>query len=135
MDSNWPRVVDDFTKFLTDAGLQLRTRKEEAVFSNKILQYDGQRVNVRIVSDKGVWYVEVADASHQSNEWYDTAIVRDLILGPGEDVLSLQNQIEIIETNWPAITGLFSPSQEEHTHSRLAILREERSKRRFPNLL
>ncbi|MDQ2834433.1 MAG: hypothetical protein M3Y50_11925 [Acidobacteriota bacterium] len=134
-DSNWPRVVDDFAKFLTDAGLQFQTRKEEAVFSNKTLQYGGQSINVRIVSEKGVWYVEIADASHQSNEWYDAAILRDLILGPGEDVLSLQSQIEIIETNWAAINSLFSPSQEKHTHPRLAILREERAKRRFPNLL
>ena len=135
MDSNWPRVIDDFAKFLTDAGLQFQSRKEEAVFNNKVLEYDGQRVNVRIVSDRSIWYVEVADASHQSHEWYDSAILRDLLLGSGEDVLPLQRQIEIIETNWPAIISLFSPSQEEHTHSRLAILREERAKRRFPNLL
>jgi hypothetical protein len=131
---DWPKVVGDFEMFLAGAGLQYQDCKEETVFGNKVLLYGGQYVNVRIVSDRGVWYVEVADASHRSDEWYDAALLRDFLLGSGEDVLSLQTQVEIIEANWTAIVSLFSPSQEEQSHTLLALLREERAKRRFPGL-
>lgn len=134
MDTTWPKVVADFETFLQKVGMACRRHEDQAVFGNKILQCENANIEVRVVSDRDVWFVEVADIVTRPNEWYDAAILRDLLLGRGEDVLSLTDQVEIVETNWPAIVGHFSSAQREDTHARLALLRRERAERRFPGL-
>ena len=57
MDHNWPPVVDDFGEFLIDAGLQREERIEFPAFGNKVVLYVGGPVNVRVVSDRGIWFV------------------------------------------------------------------------------
>lgn len=131
-DLVWPKTVIDFEEFLKSSGLQLEHREIKASFSNKFLQYGGPFVSVRVVSDRGIWFIEVAGANPQSGEWYDAAILRDLLLGPGEDVLPLQEQVDLIEKNWPAICSRFDPAERKYTSARLASLRQERAKRRLP---
>ena len=109
-------------------------REEQPVFNNKVLQYGNADIGVRVVSDKGIWYIEVADVAGHPNEWYDAAILRDLLLGSGEDVLPLADQVEFVETQWPAIINRFTPAQREDTHAQLSSLRKDRAKRRFPGL-
>jgi hypothetical protein len=131
-DSSWPKAITDLEGFLDRVGLKCERREEEASFSNKLLQYEGKPVKVRAVSDRGIWFVEVADAQARSNQWYDVAIIRDLLIGQGEDVLPLQEQVDLLEQNWPAICSRFSPSEREYTSARLALLRQERTRRRLP---
>jgi hypothetical protein len=131
-DSSWPNAIINLERFLDRVGLKCERREEEASFGNKLLQYEGELAKVRAVSDRGVWFVEVADAQAQSNQWYDVAILRDLLIGQGEDVLPLQEQVDLLERNWPAICSRFSPSEREYTSTRLAILRQERARRRLP---
>jgi hypothetical protein len=134
MDSTWPNTVVDFERFLSGAGFVCQHRKELSTFSNKIIEYANSSVGVRVVSDRGIWFVEVADILNQPKEWYDAAILRDLVLGPGEDVLPLPEQIQIIKENLPTIVRLFDPSEREVTLTRLNLLRKERAKRRFPGI-
>src|SRR5882724_1761111 len=97
----WPEVVRDFEGFLTKEGLMFQQRLEDqAAYGNKLLQYGNADILVRIVSDLDIWYIEVAEANTQPNEWYDAAIVRDLLIGSGEDVLSFTEQMDFIRTNW-----------------------------------
>ncbi|HWE01863.1 MAG TPA: hypothetical protein VG326_05585 [Tepidisphaeraceae bacterium] len=134
MNSTWPKEVADFEAFLTNAGLVCQRREEQAAFGNKVLQYGNASIAVRLVSDRGVWYVEVADAAGRPTDWYDAAILRDLLNGRGDDVLPLRNQIETVEINWPQIVSGFDPAQSKNTHARLALLRRERAQRRFPGV-
>jgi hypothetical protein len=131
-DSTWPKTVTDFEEFLKSSGLRCDRREEGASFNNKLLQYSGPVVSVRAVSDRGVWFIEVAGSHPQACEWYDAAILRDLLLGPGEDVLPLQEQVDFIEKHWPDVCSRFNPEETKYTSARLALLRQERAKRRFP---
>lgn len=129
---SWPKAVIDFEEFLKGAGLQCERREEEASFSNKLIQCSGPLTRVRVVSDRGLWYVEVAGTEAGSCSWFDTAILRDLLLGPGEDVLPLQEQVDFIEKHWHEISSCFAQSQREQTCARLTVLRRERANRRLP---
>jgi hypothetical protein len=131
-ESNWPKAITDFEEFLKNLGLRCDRREEEASFSNKLLQFSGANMTVRAVSDRGIWFIELAGVNPQFGEWYDAAIFRDLLLGPGEDVLPVQEQVEFIEKNWTAICSLFDPKQITCASARLALLRQERARRRLP---
>jgi hypothetical protein len=126
MNSTWPKEVVDFEDFLTRDGLSCQHREESPSFGDKLLQYANARIGVRVGSDRGVWFVDIADMSGRPEEWYDAAI------RPGEDVLPLPEKIELIEAHWPAIIERFSLPQQEDTHARLALLRQECAKRRYP---
>jgi hypothetical protein len=134
MDLTWPKEVMGFEAFLVDAGLVCQQRTTETVFGNEIVQYGGPGIGVRVGSDRGVWFVEVADSDTRPGEWYDAALLRDFVLGNGEDVLTLAEQIGTIRDNWPVIVESFRPARRDDTHAQLSLLRKERAKRRFPNL-
>ena len=81
-----------------------------------------------------MWIVYVSDVAGRPDEWYDVALIRDLLVGPGEDVLSLADQVRIVEDNWAAIKLSFGTSRRQETHARLAHLYDERLDRRLPGL-
>jgi hypothetical protein len=134
MNSTWPKDVVDFQYFLSSAGFVCELQEEWATFGNKTLKYSDAGVGVRIVSDRGLWFVEVADVVDQPNEWYDAGVLRDLLVGPGEDILPLFEQIQVIKENLPTIMNRFGPIESEDTRIRLNLLRKERAKRRFPDV-
>jgi hypothetical protein len=133
LSSDWPKEIVDFEVFLEDAGLVCRRCVYPDAFGNKILDCRGSRIAARAVSDRGRWRVEVADAA-RPDEWYDAAILRDLLRGRGPDALSLADKLQIIEENWPAIVACFDRTRRGGTHARLAALRKERLKRILPGL-
>lgn len=136
MNATWPDAIQDFELFLAKAGLTPQERLEDpAATGNRLVQYGGVDIAVRVVSDRYKWYVEVAEPVTQPADWYDAAILRDLLVGRGEDVLSLPEQIGFVQTNWAGIVGCFDPVHREDSHSRLVVLRRERVRRRIPGLL
>lgn len=132
MSAEWPDKFGRFEEFLSAQGLSCQRRETTPRYGEKLAQYGNGRIAVRILSERGVWWAEVADIAGRPDEWYDAAIVRDLIKGRGEDVLPITEQMRIIEDNWSAIADAFAPANREETHKRLDILRNERAKRRFP---
>jgi hypothetical protein len=66
---------------------------------------------IRRFTDRGIWFIELAGVNPQSGEWYDAAILRDLLISQGEDVLPVQEQVEFIEKNWTAFCSLFDPKE------------------------
>jgi hypothetical protein len=133
-DTTWPPAITEFERFLFSVGLQLERRDVEAAFGNKLLLYVGERLTVRVVSDRGIWFIEVTNAKGGAGNWYDAAIIRDLFGSEGEAILSLEQQISFIEDNWLGINNCFGPSAWQQTSARLSFLREERTKRRIPGL-
>ena len=132
--SKWPSDVAQFEAFLAQQGLVRTKREESGGFDNKVVEYADGRLAVRVVCEKSVWFVEVSDTDGQPGEWYDAAIVRDLLGGSGPDVLSLQDQIAIVRDNWRTIARRFGPSDRAESHARVDRLRKQRVRRLFPGL-
>lgn len=128
----WPEIVAALEDFLKEVGLECERREEGASFGNKLLQYGDKVVMVRVVSDRGVWFIEVAGSQAQPVQWYDVAILRDLLAGPGEDVLPLQAQVDFLEKHWSNVVERLSPPELDDSAAQLAVLRHERARRRFP---
>jgi hypothetical protein len=134
MDSSWPQAVFSLETFLEGAGLVRQRLEEQPVFNNRVLQYGSSEIGVRVISDRGVWYVEISDVANRPDEWYDVAILRDFLVGPGKDVLPLANQIDFVKKHWAMIVDSFSLIRVAETHARLVALKIDRARRRFPNL-
>jgi hypothetical protein len=136
MDLPLPQEIVKFEIFLISKGLTCRRREEpdRRFFGNRTLQYGDGKVGVQLLLDRSIWSVDLADVTSRPDEWYDVAILRDLLLGCGEDVLPLTDQIAFVQENWPAVIDCFGPERRQDTHARLALLRKERAKRRLPGL-
>jgi hypothetical protein len=133
MAATWPSEVEAFESFLRMKGAICRRRAESASFGDKVAEYDAGPISVRISSDRGIWYVEIADARDEQ-EWSDAALIRDLLVGPRSDVLDIREQIEFVEKKWDAIVQAFDDAHRAETRARLATLRKERARRRFPGI-
>jgi len=90
---SWPGAVIDFEDFLREKGLRCQSREEGPYFGDKVLEYRDATIRVRVVSDRSIWFVEVGDSDRASDEWYDTALIRDQLIGLGEDELTLRNRL------------------------------------------
>ncbi len=134
MDTAWPKEITEFEAFLDQAGLACQRREASEFFGDRLLQYGSAAIGVRIASDRGIWDVLVADLSGAPDEWYDAAILRDLVLGSGEGVLPLADQIDFVEGKWPAIVRCIDSVNARDSHARLGLLENERVKRPFPGI-
>jgi hypothetical protein len=134
MTSGWPQAVLDFGVFLRER-LAVERQDERAAFGDRLLQFGDDHIRVRAVSERGIWYVELAGGSQGFPEWFDAALVRSSLLGEERDILSLGDQIEFVQGNWAKIVEMFSQKQIEGTQIRLDRLRSERANRRFAELL
>jgi hypothetical protein len=128
-ESAWPAPVAGFENFLNDAGLTCLRRETES--GGKLLQYGSAIIGLRLAFDGCAWLVEVAGIGSRPDEWYDAAVLRDLLAGgQSADALPLAQQIEFVRANWRAIVRAFDPIRRADTHMRLAFLRWDRVKRR-----
>jgi hypothetical protein len=133
MKPMWPKEIIALDTFLRGAGLTCKhweTFPES--FGNIVVQYANASIAVQIVRDRGRWSVAIADVAGRPEEWYDPSILRDLLCGQGNDEVSLPEQIEILQANWPSIVECFGPVRRAESHTRLAMLEEQRARRRFP---
>jgi len=125
-----------FESYLEKLGMKCQHRESSTGFGDKVAQFGNAEILLRIGSDRGMWFVDIADTNKpDENNWYDPAILRDVLIGPGSDVLSLAEMIEFIKKNYQLIIKAFSSAQRAETHERLNIMRTERLRRRFPGFL
>ena len=135
MNPNFPKAVLNFEYFLREVGLVCERREQLPTFGESVVQYGSARIRVRVASDRGVWYVEIADVAAEKMGWYDAALLRDLLVGPGEDVLPLVDQIKFLEKYWSSILECFREGHAEATHTALESLRNNRAIRPVSRLL
>jgi hypothetical protein len=133
MAIDWPDEVVAFEDFLKNKGLTCQRREKLPSFGDKLVQFSGEKLAVRVFSERAVWFVDVADAAHPQ-EWYDAGILRDLILGPSTGAMPLADQIKLVKENWSVIVDSFTAPQLEETRKRLAGFEQHRAKRLFPGL-
>jgi hypothetical protein len=106
----WPEPVAGFEEFLKGAGLTCLRRETDSESGGKLLQYGSAIVGVRLIFDRCAWLVEVAGVGSRPDEWYDAAVLRDLLAGgQSADTLPLAQQIEFVGANWRAIVRAFDP--------------------------
>ncbi len=117
----------EFVAFLKRMGLRHRSQAREGLYKDDV--YAGPVVAVQIGDEMGERFVAVADAK-KPKEWYDPALLRDLLVGPGNDYLSFNEQIAVVQDNWPAIVDAFgSWNSRRKTHRQLDRLRDTREER------
>ena len=134
MESATIQLIDDFKFFLENAGLTLDSHEvNEMCFGNTSYVFIDENMYIKLCSDRGIWFIEMAGAA-SPKEWFDAALLRDLRFGPGDDILSLSDQVEFFKTNWEVISRSFEMSRRIETFSQLRKIRAERAKRRFPGL-
>ena len=125
-----PEHIRQVIGFLESQGLSRKAMVEGNGFGSGVITYENG-VRVRIVNDRGDWFIEVSDL-RQPNEWYDMALLRHLLGDSGPDVLGVPEQAAILTSRWEAICRVFEPACAAESHRRLQRLREERAKRWFP---
>lgn len=126
-----PEPVRQVVAYLEHLGLSEVRTDESNSFGSRATTYRG-RIGVRILSDRGQWFIEVSDPQ-QPDDWYDMALLRELLLDHGPDVLDLSEQAAVLISRWDAIQHLFQSGSAAESHRVLQRAREERAKRRFSN--
>ncbi|HTV48620.1 MAG TPA: hypothetical protein VMG59_09275 [Phycisphaerae bacterium] len=137
MDADLLNILEGFESFLKRSGLvcQRREGPDPIFFGNRVIQYSGEGyIAIRITLDRSQWLVDIGDNSIHTIAWHDVAIIRDLLFGQGEDVLSFAKQVEFVELNWQMIVNCFIPAQMKETSEKLTLLKKERMKRLFPHI-
>ncbi len=135
MNAKLPPLLETSINTLTsEGGWILGEQLVSSAFGDLAITLRRDNVRMRIVRDRGQWYIEFSESGWAS-EWYDLALIQEVLTGSiGEDVLSLEQQVRIVSSNWPKIVELFRPERAKCTHTLLSQLRLERSKRRMPEL-
>jgi len=134
MNLDWPEALPEFEGFLKASGLDCQKRGTVPQYGEKLALYGNGRIAVRVWSERGRWFLDVGDTWGRPDEWYDAALIRDLVGEGGSDVLPITEQINVIRKNWPSIIEAFSVDESGQSHERLASLRNERVRRLFPGM-
>jgi hypothetical protein len=108
---------------------------DKANFGNMLIAYANSTINVHLIYDHSVWSILVAPISgHQSKDWYDTGLIRDMLLETQTVAQSLAEKIEFFESNLPQVIHCFSAGELKRTLARLDQLGEQRARRLLPDL-
>ena len=134
MNLDWPEALPEFEEFLKASGLDCQKRGAVPRYGEKLALYGNGRIAVRVWSERGRWFLDVGDTWGRPDEWYDAALIRDLVSDGGDDILPIAEQIKVIQNNWPSIIEAFGPDRSGQSHERLASLRLQRVPRLFPGL-
>lgn len=130
----WPPETGRVDEFASWVGLKPTQHQVFGSFGDRLQEYANPTLALRVVRDRGQWSVDVSDREGRPDEWYDAALLRDLLEGGGGDVLTFPEQVAVVEREWTEIVVRFAPDRREETHARLAVLRRERGGRVFPGL-
>lgn len=132
MDSGWPKVVEELENFLKGAGLTCQQKLVDAKhFGNRLLRYESPDVAVRVVLDRGDWWVELADGT-DPKRWSYAEVFRSLLYGCEYDAIPLPDQISFVEENWSVILDLLSVGRREDTQAKLEAIKDARAEKMFP---
>ncbi|HEX4070242.1 MAG TPA: hypothetical protein VHX68_03705 [Planctomycetaceae bacterium] len=132
MNSDSPANILALEAFLRGEGLTVVRREgpDRKVFGNMLIEWADERIIVRIVKDRGIWLLEVADPSGQGRS-PDPALMMQLMVGTTSDLVPLDEEIEFVQSHWSAIVDAFSIEKRTATNTRLHELAKARAKRLF----
>ncbi len=84
----WPPETGRIDEFTSWAGLKPTRHLVSGSFGDRLQEYASPTLALRVVRDRGQWSVDVCDRDGRPDEWYDAALLRDLLDGGGSDVLA-----------------------------------------------
>ena len=127
MIDSFPKEIVEMSKFLEKVGFAVTEHVVTESFGSKHIIFQNDEIAVRILSDRGIWYIDVA--REPGVAWYDIAIVKEEVLGHlGEDVLSLEEQWEFLVAQMSKIKAVLLAAD---SSKRLNLRRERRAIRRL----
>jgi hypothetical protein len=126
--------IEHLAVFSKSVGLSQKCEVQSDSFGNRGISFTDDSISVRASSDRGIWFVEVADARASNLDWNDVALLQQMLCGQGEDIMPLRDQVGFISKNWDLIKEAYSSQNRQVTESRLAQMRAERVRRRIPEL-
>jgi hypothetical protein len=129
MDRDWPEELTEFEAFLQQMGLVYQGSQVQARYGARMVRWGDANIVVCAGLDREYWLISVGDVVAWADRWYDVLLIRDLLFGQSDEGMSLRDQVEFVESNWPTIVDSFSPEQRDDTNARLALLKEERGRR------
>lgn len=124
----WPPEAGRVDEFTSWAGLRPTRHLVSGSFGDRLQEYASPTLAVRVIRDRGQWSLDVSDREGRPDAWYDAALLRDLLGGGGNDVLTFPEQVAVVEQGWKEIAERFAADRREETHARLAALREQRAR-------
>ncbi len=128
-----PGLLADLEMFLEEFGFVREKEQQGKGFGNQMVTLRAPAFTLRFVRDRDQWSVEVADPRLES-DWYDIGLIEASLEGGDRDVLSIEDQAQVLREIWPKAAKIFEPQHAEATHRRLAKMRDMRARRRFPHL-
>ena len=127
--------ISQIDSFLKASGLTLVEGFASGGMGNQLLRYENDRIQVRLVCDRGNWFIEVHDPLDHPESWTGMSLFRSLLTGAEDHTeLPLSEQAEILETNWTAILDRLGPEKAKETHKQLDVIYRRRLKRLLPKL-
>lgn len=130
-----PNEITQIDSFLRASGLTLVEGFASGGMGNQLLRYENDRIQVRLVCDRGDWFIEVHDPLDHPESWTGMSLFRSLLTGAEDDTeLPLSEQAAVLETNWAAILDRLGPEKAKETHKQLDVIYRGRLKRLLPKL-
>jgi len=131
MSEQFPTSVSLLLSFLEDdRGLSIEQELASQAFGDTIIVLRGQGLRVRVLRDRGRWFVEVS--SENPNQWFDMALLKEQITGHvGDDEPSFDEQAEFLRANWKRIVEMLTGPTASQASADLEQRRLERAKRRY----
>lgn len=127
-----PEILVDFIEVLqADFGFSFK-EKTIGRFGDPHLIFSNSPFSVYIYGECGeVWFIEI---SHESllNEWYDTALIREIIVNKVDtDLMTLEEKLSFWKEHLAEVKRLFN-DDEKSVHDELKSRQMERAKRMLP---
>ena len=134
MDTQFPAEVSSVVKFLEEQGFSAVDVSDLPYFGSRSVILTDGRVNVRLVSDRGRWAIDVGPEGAR-DEWYDLPLVEEELrreIGP--DILTFEEESNLLRQHLSEIRSAISGPGSRQVRSDLDQRRRKRVKRRFPSL-
>ncbi len=122
MSIELPEPLDSLLSELSELhGMrEVHRQYDRAHFGNCLIDVAGGPLTVRVVRDRGQWFVDVADRARPSR-WYYVDVLRRLLGGKrAETLVSIEDQVEFLRQHLPSLLEAFNPKNAAKTHARLA---------------
>jgi hypothetical protein len=114
-----------------DHGFRLVHDEVHEPTGNRVLDFRCDKFTLRLNLDRGIWSVELLEAS-APDHWYYTALIRELVHHISADhVMSLEEKVTYWQQLWPDVKAYFQPDPSD-VHQKLQLLKQTVCRRQNP---
>jgi hypothetical protein len=129
-----PDDRDKIKQLFFAKGFKLENEEYLVSFGDSLLQFANGNLQVRVLSDRGIEYLEVSTLD-KPGSWYDLGLLKALMLD--SDLLlahpSIEADLIFLFDRLEEILRMFEPISLEHTKTMLDELKALRAHQMFPD--